>query len=333
MVKVVCVALISAWLWGCSEKEQEPDLGGVDTAQLTDNKATDTPPIPSDTPPNLDTTTSDVLEDVETPGDTLGPVDVPQVEDTGVEDTGVEDTDTPKLPEPAELPVEVYRKFSCESVGDEMVVADVENEPGAQVVIKPTADPCTYHLVYRESAGDETTLSMDPAGYLQTIAILHDGLVLVCVNRIDHTPLDDGSNLHYIDGASIACAVKADGAWSALTPVVVPKGEWAAWVKDLNPVPDKSGVYTLRFAHDFSYQFMNMSDSGRPEDDGLYDVTLDLGADGVSASDAVKVADKQNPFLDGEAGSWEPTEEEQEEMSEYIDFSEGDCPDGCPEPP
>jgi len=70
-------------------------------------------------------------------------------------------------------------------------------------------------------------------------------------------------------------------------------------------------------------------DAGRPEEDGLYRMTFRLESDGFVISRPMELtAPSQNPFL---SEGWEPTDAEKKELEGVIDFSDGECPNGCPE--
>jgi len=289
-----------------------------------------------------DTATVDGVADTSAPpedtgpeGDTTGPPTIPIIDDP--------DLVAPEL-DSGERPIEVVRTFACvpEGVGAELVVAEVVNAPGAAVTIRPS-DPasCAFELVYRDPDGTPHVLSESAGGYLFAAGLhIPDGPTLVCANHIHHVPddvshddADVGATGRWVEAVSIECAARVGGAWSALTPMVEPAGEWAAWLRDLAVHPSLTGAFTLSFARDFSFHFFNLSDHGRPSEDGVYEVAFGLGGDGsFEPGPPVKVSERTNPFHDAELQEWLPTEAEKAELSHIIDFSDGPCPEGCPLP-
>ena len=75
---------------------------------------------------------------------------------------------------------------------------------------------------------------------------------------------------------------------------------------------------------------MNLTDNGRPEDDGLYEVTFVITDAGINVSESSKTADKQNPLAGGEFTEWQPTAQEEVDYSEFMTIDDGPCPNGCP---
>ena len=232
-----------------------------------------------------------------------------------------------------ELPATEGRTFECrpDQVGDELVMAHVMGAAGDRVVIRPSSSQaCYYDLVYRSGNGDEHVLSgEDASGYLFTRALkTTSGVTVVCVNAIQHHPQE--GTMHQIDAVTIHCASRVNGSWSALQPVVSPDGAWAAWIRTLEPETSQVDHFRLTFAHDFSFQFMNLTDAGRPEGDGLYEVVFGVAGDTFDIDDPALLSKTQNPVAGGEFQEWKPTAQEKVDYAEFMSMDDGPCPDGCP---
>ncbi len=261
------------------------------------------------------------------------PVD-PQPEPEGlVIDQVIDEPPSVETPEPGrELPANVVREFACtpEGVGDELVVGKVAGTIGDVVVIRPAVrDECRYDLIYKAATGEEQVLSGGVhSGYLLTLAAAFpDGRAVVCTNDVRHSAV--GGSQRFMDEIVIVCTTRRAGsAWTPLRDVIVPDEQWAAWVRGLDQRDD--GTITLRYTRDFSFQFMNLTDEGRPAEDGVYEVELLTTETGVTASDAVKLSDTTNPLKEGTLmKEWTPTAEEEEVMGEFVTFGDGPCPHGC----
>jgi hypothetical protein len=234
----------------------------------------------------------------------------------------------PETVEPAaaqldELSIEPVREFECLDVpGGTMVVDDaLPGSPGSVLELLAIGGPCRFHLVHRDGGGRETQLSTTPGGYLLTAgAGGDDGSAIVCASNIAHRAI--AGSVHAIDAVTIECAARTGGRFGRLLPVVVPDGAWAAWPREVRAAG--GGRFVLRYARDFSFQFLNMSDRGRPPEDGLYEIELVATGDRLTAiAPAAMVDGRQNPLRDTEVVSWTPTSEEMEELAGLIDF-------GCP---
>lgn len=219
------------------------------------------------------------------------------------------------------------RLFECrqDAMPPELPVASVSG-PSAQVLIRASGTgPCLFDLLVREPGREDVVLSASPGGYLLTVAArLDGGTLVVCASRTDHTPL--GQGFHRVDAVTVECGRVGDGAPDLLAPVVVPEGDYAAWVRDL--APDGAGA-VLTWARDFSFQFLNLTDAGRPAEDGIYRTELSGGA---KPGATTIVSAVQNPLAESVASGWEPTQEEKEDMAGTIDFDPGPCTAGCSEP-
>jgi len=235
----------------------------------------------------------------------------------GDADTPSDTAEPPPLEPGAERPVEVVRTFHCapEGVGAELVVGRVEGTDDL-LVLRPAPATCAFHLYHRRQRdGHETRLSGDGgSGWLFAAGVtLPDGRVVVCANDVHHVA-DVASGGRWVAEVTLACATtRADGSFGPMRAVVVPGGEWAAWLRALEV--DASGeAVVLSWARDFSYQFMNLSDAGRPAEDGVYRTIVTLGADGPAAGEATRIASRVNPLAEAGLTPWEPSESERAEL-------------------
>ncbi|MBI3205168.1 MAG: hypothetical protein HYZ29_26755 [Myxococcales bacterium] len=195
--------------------------------------------------------------------------------------------------------IRVVRSFACDPAGvsSPTAIADVAGRAGDEVVVSPTAEPCSLELGYRQSGVGVTRLSSVPGGYLlATAASDQSGALAVCASNIRHsaaagTPqLSAGRLARRTDSVDIECAIYRDGSWSALTPVVTPDGEWAAWAGQVSP-GDQPGRFSLKWVRDVSFQFLNTTEEGRPASDGVYETAFDMGPSGPRASSTKKTSD------------------------------------------
>lgn len=175
------------------------------------------------------------------------------------------------LPVGEELPAIIAPEFECqpEKVGAEMQVSKVVGGPNSAVFIRPTRGAeCQFELVYRDPDGSEHIITGErDGGYLFTSAVRTQDTTVICTNNIHHTALAAG--MRHIDSVVIECAAHTPDGWTELTPVVIPDGPWAAWIRSLEAVPDSRDTFRLRYARDFSFNFFNLTDNGRPSSDGL----------------------------------------------------------------
>lgn len=211
--------------------------------------------------------------------------EVPQavIGDAGVLDGGdaldafVPPPSPPTPPEPMITPV---REFTCtpNGVAAEQAVAGVAGTSGDQLVIRQTAAPCQYDLLYRSASGGDTVLSSQPSGYLLAAAADR----VVCASPIAHHPVSLGAANHVIDAVPLDCALRSTtGTWLPMQHVVNPSG-WAAWVNSVSRVD--ADTYTVEYLHDFSFQFANIGNLGRPANDGIYQQTLQIVGSTLVAS-------------------------------------------------
>jgi len=243
-------------------------------------------------------------------------------------------------PPPLVVPV---KEFLCvpDAVAGTVDVADVAGIPGATVAIEPNG-LCTFDLVFRRGPGERAVLSSSdsPGGYLLAVGgVSPSGRAVVCASNIRHGMSEDASRgaagrVHStIDSVSLECAVEGDEGFGPLTTVVEPDGDWAAWAMGLEEANDGSGAFRVLWMRDFSFQFLNLNNRGRPETDGIYATTFETDEEGAPVALTVE------KLMDGVMGedavvgeAWEPTPAELEEMGEFIKVDEGACPPpmGCP---
>jgi len=223
-----------------------------------------------------------------------------------------------------ERPVEVLRQFSCleDAVGAQMTLAQVGGSPSEALIIRPsTGSPCQFTFSHRGPSGER--LLSNRGGYLITAsARFSSGALLVCAANVAHHPVGDG--VHAVDDVPIECAFETTAGWTSFTQVIFPSGAWAAWPRSVRE--DGGGWYTLTYVRDFSFQFANLSDGGRPATDGVYEVSLRPSGGRILFGAPIKVSSDTNPLAAGQAGMWEPTDAEREAHGDLIDFS---GLDGC----
>jgi hypothetical protein len=223
------------------------------------------------------------------------------------------DIDTP----PA---IQELRGFECtpEAVGAERVVGDLHG--GEKIVIQPAegAD-CMYHLVHKGVTGNDTKISSGPGGYLFAVTwsdpIIGD--LGVCGTNIHHEKVE--GRYHEIDTAALECAFRVKGNWTEMGPVVPADTGFATWPRRLLDPGD--GTLVLEYARDSSFNLLNLSDTGRPATDGIYQIVLTVQADGVAVSPAEKINNSVTVASPDSGNAWVPTEEEKAELGDLIDFS------------
>lgn len=227
-----------------------------------------------------------------------------------------------------EPPVQVVRGFTCtpSAVGGGAPIGQSVN--GESFEIRPVeGEDCKYHVVHTDAAGHVTQLSTQPGGYLFAEQwTSSEGDLAICISNIQHQKVE--SALHEITAVSLECAFRVGKLWTDLVPVVPAQTTWAPWPRSLALVAD--GVLALDFARDSTFNVLNMSDNGRPDTDGIYRIEFQLTSSGFDVSAPTALVSKVTNPLETNPEGWTPTEDEKTKMSEYIDFSGGDCKDGCP---
>jgi hypothetical protein len=218
-------------------------------------------------------------------------------------------------------------------------MAQVTGLEGAFLSLRKTDEPCVFDLVFQGPGGTETVLSNEPSGYLFSAAMQIDGGdVIVCANAIQHRAHETNSTARIIERVSILCTRSHEGSWTPMVPVVTPDGPWAAWLHaqsfgDPSAIPGDDGIdqFPILFARDFSFQFLNTVDTGRPGTDGYYRQNLDLSGGNIArlgtAVRVMSIGEGSVPAPDSDA-VWEPTEAEIAEFEAFID----ELPDPPDEP-
>ena len=229
------------------------------------------------------------------------------------------------------LLVERVRALDCDpaAVGAEMTVAEVSGSTGARVVIRPFGDECAFHLLHRSTEGVYTSLSSSPSGYLIVSAQrFSPDAALICASNVLLTQVSGAR--YEASSVGVECWADRGAGFGPKHVVVVQDTERAAWVHAVEAEDLGAGIFSLTYAHDFSFQFMNMADNGRPSEDGMYKVTLDIpNASTINVQDVTKISDtsiivKETPDENG----WEPTPEDLERYP-FMDGDDGPCADGC----
>jgi hypothetical protein len=222
----------------------------------------------------------------------------------------------------SEPPLEVVREFTCrpENVPTETIFEDVEGTANEHLAIVPQGDLCNYQLVYKIDA-QTSTLSTEPSGYVLGAATrFSDGARVVCSSALEHHEFGAQGRFRQIDRVPIRCWASSTTTFGAPLVAVAGSPDYAAWVRKLSPHPTRSGAYVLEWSHDFSFQFFNMSDNGRPATDGVYETVLTFDGTTLAAEPAVKTSDRTNPMA---GGTYEPFTPSDEEKAVLLRLSEG----------
>ena len=255
--------------------------------------------------------------------------------DGGVNDAGLQVLinvgELPLASSAVELPVTIVRGFTCDepAVGLGLDVADVVGTNGDVVAIRPSGQPCNFHFEYWADGGTATRLSAAPSGYLIAAAASFGGLTIACGSDAVHQQAPGGPpSSREVLQVPVRCWAFDGTAWTSPLLVVPGDSFAAAWVEKLVPVSGMSGAFTLTWVRDSTFQFMNLSDNGRPPSDGVFEVQLTLGGLGLSAGAPVKVSSSIHvePTLNEE---WLPTPAELFEVDGLISLDAGQCPEGC----
>ena len=153
------------------------------------------------------------------------------------------------------------------------MVTRVEGTPTDVLVIRPADKAtCLTHLYYVWPDGTAERLTEEPSGYGFTKARRIGEDTVVCGSRMEHSAFPDDAARRRIDRVDIECAIHRAGAWSAMTPMVVPDGEWAAWIRDV--AEGESGEALVLWQRDMTFHPMDTQTRGRPPGDGLYQFSL-----------------------------------------------------------
>ncbi|MCB9537509.1 MAG: hypothetical protein H6704_14740 [Myxococcales bacterium] len=196
------------------------------------------------------------------------------------------------VPPDAGAPIAARRLLTwvCDTTfARQATLADLELAPvagdGGAIAIEPTEEPCQFHLLHRDVAG-ATRLTDVPGGYLLAAGVADGAARVVCASRIDHRPAAQATGsgqkrLRQTYRVRLECARGEAGQFTALQPAVPPSPDWAPWISTLETLPDQPGRYRVTYERDFSFQFLNLTDHGRPEEDGTYTVDFGFDADGT----------------------------------------------------
>jgi len=220
-------------------------------------------------------------------------------------------------------------EFTClaNAVSDSLTVANLEGAANEALIIRPNGAPCQFDLLHRTDT-TETLLSDAPGGYLLAVALRSpSGVRVACASDVDHRATADSGQRH-IEAVPIRCWAGTDS-FTASVVAVAPDSAWAAWPRELKVHPTLSGVWVLTWARDFSFQFFNMSDQGRPATDGVYETLLTWDGATLSAGATNQLSATSNPFEGGEMVDWVPTEAEVAALGDLLPSGEGTCLDGC----
>jgi hypothetical protein len=226
----------------------------------------------------------------------------------------------------------VDRLFDCtmDGVDDAVPMGTVADLEGAFFSLRPADGPCSFDLVFNDGAGVQTVISQSPAGYLFPAGKrLPSGDVVACVNVIQHQAREPESTQRHIQRVSIACTRQTAGTWDPMVPIVVPDGPWAAWLHPKSfgnpaaiPGDDGNDQFPVMYARDFSFQFLNTIDTGRPGTDGYYRQNLEL-RDGrlgrLGPAERVTSIGEGSVGPENADGTWEPTEAEIAEFEAFIE--------------
>jgi hypothetical protein len=113
--------------------------------------------------------------------------------------------------------------------------------------------------------------------------------------------------------------------WSPLVTVVdAPPSEWAAWVLGVSPVAG-SASFEVGYIRDFSFQFLNLSNLGRPATDGIYKARFVLESSQARLELTSRVSEVVPPKRVRQE-PWDPTTEQKQRFGKYMSFEEGSCP-------
>jgi len=241
----------------------------------------------------------------------------------------------PEVDEVTPIPVTIDRGFVChdDGVGSELTIAEVDGAVGDRLVIVSTGD-CFFDLVYRTGSGD-LPLSAAPGGYILAVAerFTESDVTLICASDVAHIPGTNEANERLVQSVVIRCWARSGVApFVALPDAVVPEGAedgdssgYAAWIDDLTV---EDGTYRLGWIRDFSFQFLNMSDSGRPATDGRYKTILSF--DGQNLTSGESILESESVLgAPPASGEWIPSPEEKAMADGLFNITDGDCQDGC----
>ena len=243
---------------------------------------------------------------------------------------------SPTLPPEEPGPLQPIRGFECNDEFTGETLSVVDGTEGDLVLTKVSSSGnCNYDLIYQDNSGQESVLSTKASGYMFAAAgAAPSGDILVCSTHLQHRETDQ-EGIRFVERILIQCWVKEpSGNWIGPKTVVSPDGPWAAWVDILGAKADGRREYSVQYIRDFTFSPLNAVNDGRPDTDGVYKTPFRIESGAILVDSAEKLADVIYPTANEvyeNSTNWEPTEEEQEALSDIIDFGDGDCPppNGC----
>ncbi len=261
----------------------------------------------------------------------------------GAADIGAADAPEREATSPeTQTPFKVVRAFRCRPAAVSALadIAEVDGQKGATVAITPVDSECHYDLVYR-AAPDATpvVLSRAAGGFLWAIAgRAPSGRVVACASDIQHRAdsggvAATGELARTIDSVRLSCAARADdGHWGPFTTLVDTDGTYAAWALGLEQSDARADGFRVAWVRDVSFQFLSLTDVGRPSTDGVWTTDFVAHADGTLGIGASRRVGAIMGGVEGsEGGAWLPTASEKTALGDAIDFGDGACggPAGC----
>ena len=241
-----------------------------------------------------------------------------------------------------QVPLTTIRAFRCRpaAVSGLVDIAEVDGLKGASIAITPSDTECHYDLIYRATPdASPVVLSRAAGGFLWAIAgKAPSGRVVVCASDIQHRAdpggvAASGELARTIDSVRLSCAARADdGHWGPFTTLVDTDGTYAAWALGLEQSDARADGFRVAWVRDVSFQFLSLTDAGRPSTDGVWTTDFVAHADGTLGIGASRrVSDIMGGVEGSEGGAWLPTASEKEALGDAIDFGDGACggPAGC----
>ena len=201
-------------------------------------------------------------------------------------------------------PIPVDHSFQCDSgaVGAELDVAEVAGAHG-HVSIRPAGD-CTFDLLHRSAPGATAeVLSAAPGGYLLVAAASGPtGETVVCGSNVHHEADPEAASaggaatFRRSTSVPLECASLRGHQWARTRTVVAAEPTWAAWIVDVVAGPEPHR-FRIRWIRDASFQFLNVTDRGRPPTDGLWETAVDLDGSGLTVRTTQQLSHSVVPAL------------------------------------
>lgn len=200
---------------------------------------------------------------------------------------------------PPRTGLEVVREFTCvpPSSNDDDVLFSLEGRSTESVAIRPQGSNCQFALILKRPSRD-LVLTNRPGGYLLGVSDGQPGRGALCVSNIVHGIDTAASNVastsmaHRIQRVDLECSVElAADQWSPLFTIVQGGSDFAAWPSWVT-FDDSRKQWVAGWVRDFSFQFLNISDRGRPETDGVYETSFTISQEQLVLGATRKVADR-----------------------------------------